>query len=124
MKDYMNVTYISQRSYINEKKPTMNLIMEQWPFLLLEDRLLHHFETLMGFNLERRMETFFNQQGILVYSHAVAKGNAAVKQMAVQLEAAAKHQHSVLPKSAGSMLLLPGLLKESDQFLYKNYDVS
>ena len=112
VKEYMKVTYISQRVYINKQKPTMNLVMEQWPFLLQEDHLLCHFETLMGFNLVHRMESFFDQRGMAVFSLAQAKGCAAVKQMAVQLDAVAKHVHNVLSKTAGSVLLLPGLLKE------------
>jgi hypothetical protein len=55
---------------------------------------------------------------------AVAKGSAQIKQLAMQLKAAAKHLQNVLPKIAGSLLLLPSLLKESEQFLFKNYEVS
>jgi hypothetical protein len=124
VKDYMKTTYISQRFYINENKPTMNLVREQWPFLLVADELLKHFEILMGFNLVTRIDSFLDNLGMVVYSCAMAKGSAQIKQLAVQLEAAAKHLQNVLPKIAGSLLLLPSLLKESEQFLFKNYDVS
>jgi hypothetical protein len=102
----------------------MNLVLEQWPFLLQTSQLMHHYETLMGFNLSIRVEEYANRHGMTVYQFDKSNGLAAVRHMATQLKAVAERNHNMLPQSISSMLLLPGLLKEPEQIFYKNYDVS
>ena len=120
---YMEVTYASQRYFINSQVALVGAVREQWPFLLNIDEMLSHFNVLMGFNLATRVDKYFSDHGKQIYRFAKLAGNDAVKKISDTLGRTAKIIHAETPKTVGSMLLLPGLLKEDNDNLFKTFDV-
>jgi hypothetical protein len=123
--EYLEMTYVAQRFYINKQKPPVNLVKDQWPFLLTSEGLLNHFGQLMGFSLAERVDKFFGEKGAVLYKYVKSKQcNNQIKEMTLKLSAASKQMKNEVAKNFGSAILLPALLKEAPDDLYKNYDVS
>jgi hypothetical protein len=123
--EYLEITYVAQRFYINKQKPPVNLVKDQWPFLLTSDGMLNHFGQLMGFSLAERVDKFFGEKGAVLYKYAKSKQcNSQIKEIRLKLSAASKLMKNEVAKNFGSAILLPALLKEAPDDLYKNYDVS
>lgn len=131
VRTYMDATYVTQRVFINEQKPCFKIsvrenvptVLDNWPFLLKSNYLSQHFEQLMGFALHSRMDSFFDEKGSTLFRYGEQSSVTSVQQMVRALTGAANSLKNDIPKSVGSILLLPGLMKENASFLFKAYKV-
>ena len=123
IKANMALTYVSQRLFINEQKPAMNIIRERWPFLLNSDFLLEHVNTLMGLNMLDKWNSFFVEKGLIIYNYALQCEKKGTQSILKQLSRASKELKNDLPKKVGSLLLLPSLLGEDEEDLFISYEV-
>lgn len=121
---FMTVTYVTQRLFINQMKPPIDLVKEKWPFLLTLDGLMGHFENLMSFNLIEKTDQFLASQAPVIFDLAKSKDDKIVKSVVKKLRHAAKFNGNDVPKTVGCFLLLPALLKENGNQIFTCYDVS
>jgi hypothetical protein len=123
--EYMELTYVAQRFFINKNKPPANVVKDQWPFLFTSVGMLQHFDRLMGFSLAERADKFFGEKGSILYKFAKSRQcNNQIKEVLLKLSASSKLMKNDVAKNVGSIMLLPALLKESPNELFKNFDVS
>jgi hypothetical protein len=79
VKQSMDLTYSSQRLFINQKKPGVKKVCEEWPFLLQPVYLLSHFDILMGFDIVQRADSFFSEKGSAIFRYAKQSTNSNVR---------------------------------------------
>jgi hypothetical protein len=123
VRGYMGITYATQR-YVLNNKALLNAIRDQWPFLLTCDGILEHFKVLMGFDVPERCDAFFAKQGATLYKYGKENVSGEGKNLIGLLSSTAKQDKSNIPKTVGAILLLPALLKENVDNVFKMYDVS
>jgi hypothetical protein len=109
---------------INQQKPPTVLLKDNWPFLLTLDGLFNHFEKLMGFSLVEKTDAFLGGQALTLFNFAKSKEDGNLKTMVKKLSRTSKLIGNEIPKTVGCFLLIPLLLKETENQLFRCYDVS
>lgn len=120
----MAETYASQRVFINVEKAPISVVREKWPFLLTYPELLAHFELLVNVSLNAKMDEYLAQQAGILFRYAESSVSDLIQKLVRMLNEASIFNKNDIPKTVGSVLLLPLLLKEEEGMLFKCYDVS
>ena len=126
---YMKLTYASQRLLINRGKPnppSINEIMDEWPFLFEFDPLMQHFEQLMGFDLKVVLQRSLEEKAKLVYNFMKLEHShqKKVKEALDKMDAAMETERSNIPQMDGVYLLLLAYFGESGNHMLRCFDVS
>ena len=124
VKHCMDLTYYSQRLFINKKKPPVRDLAEQWPFLLQPTFMVTHFNVLMGFDLWDLADAFFDSKGLTLFNYGLNQGPTSVQRLCALLSSVSRQQQNDSAKTIGCVLLLPGLLKEDSSEIFKSLEVT
>ena len=117
--NWMINTYVSQRFCINQKDSLIPHILTEWPFLKKPKCMLVHFKILMDFNLVERLDEQLTSKHEDLLNYCVELGNKKTRAAAANLLSLSKTLESEIPKLTGVLWLLPHLLEEDENLLYK-----
>ena len=125
VKKLWKVTYASQRFAINNKGSVINQVIKDWPHFKQPNLMLAHFEVLMGFELLERLDEQYTQKcSDLLNFAAEIMGNKKAGEVAAQLQSLTNEFQCEGPVLAGVLWLVPFLVDEDQEKLFKLSDVS
>ena len=127
VKQFMKLTYTSQRLCINKQKPTPATIEEikvLWPFLFSKNYLLQHFQELMGFDLQAVFMEAVERKAKVIFDYIKQEvSRKKVKDSIKLIEDAMEFHEPKAAKMAGVCLLLLAFFDEEEEKMIKCFDV-
>ena len=127
VKQFMKLTYTSQRLCTNKQKPTPATIEEikvLWPFLFSKDYLLQHFYELMGFDLQAVFMEAVERKAKVIFDYIKQEVSRKKVNNSVKLiEDAMECHEPKAAKMAGVCLLLLAFFDEEEGKMIKCFDV-
>lgn len=124
VKDYMNVTYASQRLCINKEPPTpLNEIRKQWPYLFFAPYFEEHFYTLTGSSSEVYYENLESKSKTLMKFFSLPSESKCYKKWFDMMDIA-KLDRLEVPIEAVTMCMLCSYFKDDDTLFLRAVQVS
>lgn len=68
IENFMDLTFPSQRYFLNQMKPPAASIKKNWPFLAEAEFLFQHCEKLLSFNVEEKIRSSISSKGKVIYN--------------------------------------------------------
>ncbi|XP_033095984.1 uncharacterized protein LOC117100416 [Anneissia japonica] len=108
LKGYLDETYPTVRLLINEGSQSITTLKKEWPFLFEKVGMLHHFERLVGIEVQETLTAALVSKlpRIMQFMNAKQTTSKPLRKILKEIEAAKREDDTNNPDIIGLLLLL------------------